>query len=142
MTALKLPESTEVSLPPEVYLISEKRDEDQIIAEMKGEILSSYVYQIQQGTRTVTNLSYAGVKEAVRRRGNFSQLPCECCHRHVHIDRTDTEVLATVKVWDLINNVQFIGVAKAPKGVFDYVLAVNKAERNAYRKLLPEKEIA
>ena len=38
---------------------------------------------------------------------------------------------------------EFVGVSEVEKAKpFAYVLAVNKAERNAYRKLIPEKELA
>ena len=120
----------------------EKRDEQQVIAEMRGEIVRSWVYQIQLGNRTVTNLSYAGVKEAIRRRGNLSTYPCSCCQKTVHVEETDSEIRALVRVWDLNNNVEVLGASSAKKGPFDFVLAVNKAERNAWRKLLPEKQIA
>jgi hypothetical protein len=56
--------------PLEVILLTEERDENQMVAEMRGEIADSYVYSFQQGNRTITNLAYPGVKEAIRRRGN------------------------------------------------------------------------
>lgn len=121
----------------------EKRDEEQIMMEMRGEIVRSWVYQIQLGNRTVTNLSYAGVKEAIRRRGNVDIFPCLCCNKPVHLEERGDEIVAMMKVWDLNNNVKFLGVASArKKDPFAWVLAVNKAERNALRKLLPEKAIA
>lgn len=121
----------------------EKRDEEQIIASMRGEIVRSWVYSFTYQGRTVTNLSYAGVKEAIRRRGNIDIYPCPCCNKPVHIDETDEEIRALIRVWDLNNNVKFLGAASArKKEPFPWVLAVNKAERNAFRKLLPEKQIA
>src|SRR5438876_6939819 len=64
--------------PLEVILLTEARDETEIVREMRGEIADSYVYSFQQGKRTITSLAYAGVKEAIRRRGNVSIVPCEC----------------------------------------------------------------
>jgi hypothetical protein len=136
---------TEVSgdKPLEVILRTEERDEKQIIAEMRGEIADTYVYSYQQGNRTVTNLAYPGVKEATRRRGNISIVPCACCNKHFHVDDVGDEFRAVVKIHDLKNNVQFLGVSTCKKNVpFAYVVAANKAERNGLRKLLPEKEIA
>lgn len=121
----------------------EKRDEEQIMQEMRGEIVRSWVYQFTLAGRTVTNLSYAGVKEAIRRRGNVDIFPCQCCYKPVHLEERGEEIVAMMKVWDLNNNVKFLGVASArKKEPFAWVLAVNKAERNALRKLLPEKAIA
>ncbi len=120
----------------------EKRDEEQVMMEMRGEIVRSWVYSFELHGRTITNLSYAGVKEAIRRRGNVSTYPCSCCQKTVHVEETETELRALVRIWDLNNNVEVLGASSAKKGPFDFVLAVNKAERNAWRKLLPEKQIA
>src|SRR5438309_4293924 len=129
--------------PLEVILLTEQRDEHQILAEMRGEIADAYVYSFQQGTRTITSLAYPGVKEAIRRRGNVAIVPCDCCKKHYHVEETSDEFRATVKIHDLRNNVQFLGVSTCKKTVpFAYVVAANKAERNGLRKLLPEKEIA
>lgn len=126
-----------------MILLTEKRDEEQAIADMRGEIADTYVYSFQQGNRTITSLAYAGVKEAVRRRGNVAIVPCDCCKKQAHIEETAEEHRATVKVHDLRNNVQFLGASTAKKTIpFSYTVAINKAERNAFRKLLPEKEIA
>ena len=129
--------------PLEVILLTEQRDEHQIIAEMRGEVADSYVYSFQQGNRTITSLAYPGVKEAIRRRGNVAIVACDCCKKHYHLEETGDEFRATVKIHDLRNNVQFLGVSTCKKTVpFAYVVAANKAERNGLRKLLPEKEIA
>ena len=129
--------------PLEIVLMTEKRDEDQILAQMRGEVLGTYVYTFLQSGRQITSISYAGVKEAIRRRGNVSFYPCTCCHREIHVEETGDEIRANVTVWDLTNNVKFLGAASANKKLpFAYTLAVNKAERNALRKLLPEKALA
>lgn len=126
-----------------VIYLTEKHDEAQIVSQMKGEVVSQWVYHFNQGGKEITSLSYAGVKEAVRRRGNINWKPCDCCRRPVHIEETQDEIRATVTAWDLINNVQFIGASTARKNQpFAFVIAVNKAERNAMRKFLPEKAIA
>jgi hypothetical protein len=152
MTAIEPAKATTVGVtpaPPEkdaplaVLLLTEQRDENQIISEMRGEIADSYVYRFQQGNRTVTNLSYAGVKQATRKRGNVALVPCDCCKKHYHVEEAGDEFRAVVKIHDLVNNVQFLGVSICKKTVpFAYVVAANKAERNGLRKLLPEKEIA
>lgn len=128
---------------PEVIFLTEKKDEEQIISEMQNHIAQSWVYEIEVRGKKVTSLSYAGVKEAVRRRGNFRFQPCSCCGKTVHVDQDDKEYRVQVTVHDENRNVMFLGAGQAYKNLpFAWVLAVNKAERNALRKMLPEKQIA
>lgn len=134
---------------PEVIFLTEKKDEDQILAEMKNQVISQWLYTIDvwnpktKQTEKLTSLSYAGVKEAVRRRGNFRFVPCKCCGKTVHVDNDEKEYRVQVTVHDENRNIMFIGAAQSPKNTpFAWVLAVNKAERNAFRKMLPEKQIA
>ena len=132
----------ERSVPEEVYLV-EKRDEEQILKSMRGEIVKDWVYQFTQNGRQITALSYAGVKEAIRQRGNISWYPCECCHRPVHYDIDESEIRVQVTAWDVERNMKFLGAASSNRKLpFAWVIAVNKAERNALRKFLPEKQIA
>jgi hypothetical protein len=118
------------------YTQMETKDEEQILSEMKGEFLQNYVYSFTQGNRTITNLSYIGIKEAIRRRGHYQI-----------IEQTITEVggkiRALVKVHDLINDIDVLGASEAEADKqFSFVLAVNKAERNAFAKVIPAKLIA
>ena len=120
-------------LPVEVFQALERRDENQILAEMRGEFLEELVYSIDIQGRRVTNLSYAGVKEATRRRGNLEIL-------EVHTEETEEEIRALVKVRDHNNRIDVLGASSAEKKKpFSYTLAVNKAERNAFAKLIPAK---
>jgi hypothetical protein len=121
--------------PVQVFQALERRDEDQILAEMRGEILEDLVYDVTIQGRRVTNLSYAGVKEAIRHRGNLEILD-------VH-EETEKEIRALVHVRDLENRIDVLGASSAEKEKpFAYTLAVNKAERNAFAKLIPAKWLA
>ena len=117
----------------DAYQVMDVRDEGQILAEMRGEFLEQYVYSFQQAGRAITNLSYVGVKEAIRRRG------------HVHIidhkvEEVNGKYRATVLVHDIQNDIDVLGVSEAEVNKpFAYVLAVNKAERNAFMKIIPAK---
>jgi hypothetical protein len=112
-------------------------DEQQIFAEMHGEILEKMVYDISIGGKQVTNLSYAGVKEAIRRRGKVEIVG------DVKIDETATTIRATVKIRDLANCIEVLGVSEADKSKpFAFVLAVNKAERNGFAKIIPAAAIS
>jgi len=130
-------EKTEkTELPVKVFQDLEKRDEDQILAEMRGEILEDLVYDITIQSRRVTNLSYAGIKEAIRRRGHVEIL-------EYRTEETDKEVRAILRVRDLDNRIDVLGASSAAKDKpFGYTLAVNKAERNAFAKLIPARWLA
>lgn len=119
------------------YQDMDKRDENQIISEMRGEILEDLVYDITISGKRVTNLSYAGVKEAIRRRGNFEIIG------EPKIEETETTIRALVKVRDNNNRIDVLGASEADKTrPFAYTLAINKAERNAFAKLIPAKWFA
>lgn len=120
-------------LPVQVFQELDHRDEEQILAEIRGELVEEFVYSIQLQGRQVTNLSYAGIKEAIRRRGNFEILD-------IQVTENDAEFRALVRVRDLINRIDVLGASTAEKNKpFAYVLALNKAERNAFSKLIPAK---
>ncbi|MBW2560719.1 MAG: hypothetical protein JRE40_07685 [Deltaproteobacteria bacterium] len=90
----------------ELILMVEQRDEQQIMQEILGDVLRQYVYRFEVGGRVVTNVSYAGIKEAARRRGN------------VHVTKVEVEetkdgqaVIGKAEVYDLQNNFKTWGVA-------------------------------
>jgi hypothetical protein len=127
----------EKRLPVQVFQQMEVLDENQILAEMKGaDLLNEFVYDIVIEGRHVTNLSYAGVKEAIRRRGKYEILD-------FRVEDDKDQYRCTVRMRDLIRQIDVLGASTCEKGKpFAYTLAVNKAERNAFRKLIPEKLIA
>ncbi len=94
------------------------------------------VGSVSVSSSQVTSLSYSGVKEMVRRRGNFQIVSFEK-------EETDDTIRAVVVIRDLVNNVEFMGASEADKNrPFAFVLAINKAERNAYRKAMPTEFLA
>jgi hypothetical protein len=132
----------------QLYVMVEQRDEEQVMRELLGEVLRQYIYRFEVGGRVVTNISYAGVKEAARRRGN------------IHVTRVEVDetkdgraVIAKAEVYDLQNNFKIWGVAVQPKMMrlrdgsevedqFCVQKAVSKAIRNGLRACIPEKLIA
>jgi hypothetical protein len=118
------------------YQDMDRRDENQILSEMRGEILEDLVYDITISGRRVVNLSYAGIKEAIRRRGSLEIIDFKT-------EETESTIRALVKVRDLQNRIDVLGASEADKSKpFAYTLAVNKAERNAFSKLIPAKWLA
>jgi hypothetical protein len=123
-------------VPAEFFQLSERQDEAQIAAEMRGELLGQYVYRINLHGREITNLSIAGIREAVRRRGGVEIM-------EFHVEDVEDEFRATVKVRDHVNQIDVVGASTCKKSQpFAYTIAMNKAERNAFRKLVPEKLLA
>jgi len=124
---------TELATQDNAFQIMDVRDEGQILSELKGEFLDNYVYSFKQGGRDITNLSYAGVKEAIRRRGHVQILD----HK---VEEVNGKYRATVLIHDLVNDIDVLGVSEADADrPFAFVLAVNKAERNAFMKIIPAK---
>jgi len=128
-------EKTE-EVPASVVQLIERMDEEQILREMKGEYLRNFVYRFEHEGKDVVNLSYAGIREAIRRRGHTRILEWR-------VEDDGTRYKAVVKMHDLVNNVETLGAATCEKDrPFAFTIAVNKAERNAWGKMLPTKLIA
>ena len=121
----------------EPYTLMDVRDEGQILKEMRGEFIETYVYSFKQGGRDITNLSYIGIKEAIRRRGGIEIIGDPI------VTEVDGKIRALVKVHDCVNRIDVLGASEADaEKPFAFVLAVNKAERNAFSKLIPAKFFA
>ena len=123
-------------LPVEVFHEMERRDENQILAEMRGDLAKEFVYDFKVKGRRVVNLSFAGIREAARRRGGFEIVDYK-------LERQGDEIWCVVKVRDLERKVDAIGAAQVKAGEdFALPIVTSKAQRNAYQKLLPTKWIA
>ncbi|MFH1821242.1 MAG: hypothetical protein ABH852_02205 [Methanobacteriota archaeon] len=129
----------------QIMVVVEERDEKQIMTEMLGEVLKEYVYQIS-GQKP--RLSYAGVKEAARRRGNIHVTKIE-----IEETKDGSAIIAKSEVYDLQNNFKIWGVAIQKKRMrlrdgceveddFFITKAVSKAIRNGLRACIPEKLVA
>jgi len=126
------------------FSIMERKDEDQILSEMKGNVIQEFVYSFKQGQREITGLSYAGVKQIALEMGNIH------CSEPV-ISELNGSFVCKVKAVDVAKNLEMWGVSSQPKQMktrwgnqsddFAVQKAVSKAERNALRKLMPERLI-
>jgi len=130
-------ENKDLATQPNEFSLMDQKDEEMILQEMSGEhFLQQYVYSFKQGGRDITNLSYAGIKEAIRRRGHFQIIDHQ-------VEEVNGKIRAIVKVHDLVNDIDVLGASEADaEKPFAFVLATNKAERNAYAKLIPAKFFA
>ena len=98
--------------------------------------MDQFVYRMNLHGREIVNLSYAGIREAVRRRGGVEILDAK-------VEDVADEFRAIVRCRDHVNQVDVVGASSCKKSqAFAYTMALNKAERNAFRKLIPEKLLA
>lgn len=128
--------------PVEAYDLLDKRDEEQILAEIKGNIITEMFYSFPMDGRTVTGVSWVGTKEIARQYGGIAL-------DFVRVDETDEAYIAVVKATDKRTETSLLGTALQPKlmkvkGVekpdrFAYTKAVSKAQRNAIRAIIPER---
>lgn len=133
----------------EALLVMEAKDNEQIMAEMRGdlasEVLKEYFYSFQSGGRTVTGLSYAGVREIIRRMGHIEIKDDSLSYKKTK----DGKWIAQCKGRDKARDIEIYGVAIQPEEMrlrsggtrfdeFALTKAVAKAQRNAFRGLIPE----
>jgi len=143
---IRMTETKQIVERDEIFELMERRDEKQIIQELQGEMLEEFVYSFPSGGKVVTGLSWAGVKEAVRRMGSIKVT-------HLEIEDDEDSWIAKAKARDTVNDVEMWGVAQQRKimkykdgtelkDMFALQKCVSKAQRNALRTLIPEKMIA
>lgn len=135
------------------FLVMDKADEEQVLAEMRGEIIKEYVYSYIQGKKIVEGLSLAGIN-AVAIHMAENGYPLRVINQWITED--DKYIKAIVKVGrfsvtdegtEVILDSTLGAKRQArnyPRGAenpFAYELAITKAERNARKKLMPEKII-
>jgi len=127
------------------YSLMERKDENQILQEIKGDVIEEFVYSFPQGNRQITGLSYAGVKQIALKMGNIH------CSEPI-LQENGSCWISKVKAIDVQRNLEMWGVSVQPKFMelrdnrkikddFCIQKCVSKAERNALRKLMPEKII-
>ena len=126
----------------EEFALMERRDEQQIIAELQGHYLEEFVYSFEQGGRRIIGLSWAGVKECAYRLGGISVESCEV------LELEDAWRVLAKAVNKADGSIRW-GACQQPKTIkyrsggeapdeFALQKAVSKAQRNAIRALLPE----
>lgn len=156
---VKTKQATQVQGPAEqeVYVLMEKRDEEQIVAMLEGRYLEEFVYEFcrrhkwHNGVRPpectckdlVMGISWFGIQEASRAYGGI-QVPIE----KTRLRDTGEEMEVMIEAVDTQTNSSRIGIASQPKmmttrqGVFRDVFAsqkaLSKAQRNGIKQLLPQ----
>jgi hypothetical protein len=133
---------TSTNLSPEAYELLDSRDEEQILAEIKGNIITEMFYSFPLEGRTVTGVSWVGTKEIARQYGGIDI-------EFIRVDETEESYTAVVKARDTRRGTSLLGTASQPKMMqtrsgeradrFAYTKAVSKAQRNAIRAIIPER---
>jgi len=118
----------------------DRLDEEQILAEMQGAVLDTYVYSFKSGGRQVTGLSWAGVKAVAAKMGSVQvdllQLtPGEggwTCVVKATVPDGSSRIGAAEQPYEM-------DTKRGPRpDPFALPKCVSKAQRNAIRALLPE----
>jgi len=146
-------------LPSQAYEMMEARDEEQILAEIKGNIITEMFYSFKIGGKEVTGVSWVGTKEIARRYGSVRMDFVELLDLgddwmavvRATDTRSDTGMLGTslqAKTME-VHDVDAAGKwLKASDGSwvthrepdrFASTKAISKAQRNAIRAIIPEK---
>jgi hypothetical protein len=129
------------NLNSELFLDFDRRDDDQIMAELRGEAVEQYVYSFNQGGSAVTGLSLAGVMAVAQSMGGIT-----CGQPVFAVD--DDEITCDISATDHKNGLTVWGTATETRVMrtkngdkpdkFARGKALSKAQRNAIRKLIPE----
>ncbi len=142
----------------DVYVLMEKRDEEQIVATLEGRIVDEFVYEFCRRHKwingvkprectcrdLVVGISWFGIQEASRVYEGI-QVPIEKAKGRT----ADDEVEFMVEAVDTKTNSSRIGVSSQPKMMklrdgnvmrdsFATQKALSKAQRNAIKQLLPQ----
>lgn len=123
-------------------LMIEAKDDEQIMEELKGRIVEEYFYEFKLGERTVTGISWAGIKQLARVQGNVRV-------SHPEVQETDQYFRVICSAEDPSRNIIMWGATQQPKKMklkdgsemedtFSLTKALSKAQRNAIRALFPE----
>jgi len=163
----KLPAKSDPQLP---FMLMDAEDENQILQEIQGAVLDTYIYSFREGSgKEVVGLSKAGVDQVCRESANkgevYRVIPNEITGKPAEVEEDDSYIKVIVKVGrfalikDKNGNVsgeQLLDTAigskrqakkqrfrsgKVADNPFAYEVAISKAQRNAKRDLLPYKLI-
>jgi hypothetical protein len=124
-------------------------DEQMVLDEIKGRAMDALVYEIEQGGKTVTGLSLAGVRETARVMNVNGKARIGISDREPIILETEEYFEAKAFAQDTMNGGGYWGVKRQPKQYktragslatdpFAFEKALAKAQRNALRGLIPE----
>lgn len=122
----------------------ERRDEEQILADLHGKAIDKLFYEFTQSGREVVALSWSGVKYFALQLGHITV-------EEVKLDETSESYKAIAWAYSKDRDLRVMGAAEQSKFLsygdkkkdeFALAKCVSKAQRNALRNLLPETMIS
>jgi len=135
------------------FLLMDAEDEKQIIAEMRGEIIKQYVYSYRDKGRLVEGLSLAGINAVSIHMAEVGN-PMRVLEQNITEDAEFIKAVIKVGRYSVKNDGTEVGLdsaygakrqakfyASGKANPFAFEQAISKAERNARKKLIPEKVI-
>lgn len=151
--------NTDIETPhQDEYSIFDKLDEQQIMDEMQGKVITEYFYNFQIGGREVTGISWAGTKAVARymsmqnKQHGFDGIEIMPIDLKRDVIEDDRYITAVARAIDHGSGLIMTGIARQSKYIirkdgtsipddFAIVKACSKAMRNAIRSLIPEQVI-
>lgn len=125
----------------------ERKDEEQIILELSGEVVKEFIYEFPMEGKVVRGLSWAGFKELAFRRGNIQIgrpiIEDGGDHWRCLVEATDLERNVTFwagthqRKFRRINDRDTKGYHEVPDD-FAVEKAISKAQRNVLKNLIPQ----
>ena len=124
----------------------DRKDENQILAELAGELIEEYVYEFRDSrNRLQSGLSWVGTCELARLQGNIQ------IDSTPEISESDDDFRVVVRGTDLLRNVSILGGCHQPKKMrmkqdseyifvddpYAFQKAISKAQRNVIKALTP-----
>jgi hypothetical protein len=131
-----------------VFETFDKMDDEQVLAEIKGNFLQEFIYSFTDSKgNKITGLSLIGVNETVRELNRRNLASIAESETPPVIVETDDYIQISIYAKDTLNGGGAWGIKRQPKtqGKYNTVnpfaleQALSKAQRNAKRKLIPEK---
>ena len=131
-----------------VFETFDQMDDEQVLAEIKGNFLQEFVYSFtDKKNKKVTGLSLIGVNETVRELNRRNLASIAESETPPVIEETDDYIQISIYAKDTLNGGGAWGIKRQSKtqgqykniNPFALEQALSKAQRNAKRKLIPEK---
>jgi hypothetical protein len=132
----------------DLYRVMDRADEALILEEIQGNTLATMLYSFPQQGNVVTDLSVKGVQEIIRLLNERGGAKIGIADTPPVIQETEDSWRVMVRAvdgrtgvgrWGIAEQPKVMGTKKGPlKDKFALTKALNKAERNALAKMIPE----
>lgn len=137
------------SEPSDAWRALDKATEEEILQELAGNTLETMLYSFEQDGSMVTDLSVGGVNETIRVINERGGTRIGIAEQPPTIQETDDAWRVMVRAVDFRTKVSRWGIFEQAKVInlrrggtrknpFSLTIALNKAERNALAKFIPE----